>query len=469
MSLAGARVTLVSQWGRFAIQIAGFILLARVLDPRDFGLVAMVASLVVVAGLIADFGLNLAGIQAHSLTQGQKSGLLYANLVLGAIAAIAVAASGPLLASFYAEERLVALAVGLAVPLILGAASVQFRVELTRAGRYAALAMQDVVSAACGLIAAVAAALLGAGYWAIALQTIVQSIILLVAAITQARWMPGRAAPWSDLKALVGFGSNNAVLNVANLISTTVDVAAVGRAQGPTVLGLYSRSNQLVSMVVLQLVAPLTRVVLPQLSRAEGPAAFNAALQRMQHVIVWALLAVVSLLAAVAPPAVVAVFGADWAGMGDIVRILCVGTALQSLGYIYYWALLARARTTLLLVSELPGRAVMIVGAVLLAPFGAEAVAWAMSAGLAVIFGLSTIVVSRAEIERGPLLQMAVRPIAVLALAFGAGALAAAPLATMVWLGTFVGVAAWGAAFGICLLVPAVRADLFAALRSVKA
>ena len=78
---SSARVTVFSQWIRFAAQIVGFIALSRLLTPADFGIVAMVAPIVTVALLFADLGFGLAAVQAPTLTAGQKSTLFYINFV----------------------------------------------------------------------------------------------------------------------------------------------------------------------------------------------------------------------------------------------------------------------------------------------------------------------------------------------------------------------------------------------------
>ncbi|WP_460772541.1 oligosaccharide flippase family protein [Microbacterium sp. GXF7504] len=465
---ASARVTLASQWTRLLVQVVGFIVLSRLLDPAEFGLVAMVAPVVVIAGVFADFGLSLAGIQAPTLTQGQKSTLLWLNVVAGLAAAVVVGALGPLLALFYGEPRLVLLTLVLAIPLLLSSVSVQFRVELTRAGRYGALALADVLSALAGLIAATAAALAGAGYWALAAQSVTQALVLVVMAVAQARWLPTRPAPIREVRSMLVFGGNSLALQLANLVSTSFDQAMVGRSLGAEVLGLYSRASQLVSMLILQIVSPLTRVSLPRLAKAETDADFNRDLQRTQSVIVLPLLAAVSLLAAVAPAGIVVFFGEAWEGAGPLTRILCAGAAFQAVGYVYYWGLLARARTGLLLVAELPGRVVMVAGAFLLAPVGAWAVAAAMSVGQLVIFVGSTIVVHRAGIETLAIVRLAVRPAVVAGIAFLAAFWVTEAMPVPALTELLAGLAVWAVVMAASLAVPAVRGDVRALARSIR-
>ena len=466
---AGARITLASQTLRLFIQLGGLVVLSRLLDPADFGLVAMVASIITIAALVADFGLWLAAIQAPTLTSAQKSTLLLLNAAAGLVAGGAVAALGPVLALFYDEPRLTALAAVLAVPLVLTSIAVQFRVEINRAGRFGVLAAHDVTSAAAGLTAAIAAALAGWSYWAIAVQPLVQAVVLLTLAIAQARWMPRRPGPLRDVRELIAFGANNLGLHVANLVSTTTDVMAVGRAQGTVELGLYSRASQLITMVFTQIGSPLTRVLIPRLAAATDPYAFGAALARVQRVLAFGLLGVVSLAAAAAPAGAIVVFGADWAGVGPLLQLLCIGATFQSLGYIAYWALLARARTGMLLAAELPGRIVMIVGTIAVAGIGTPAVAAAMSVGQIVIFAGSMLALHRADIRVAPLLRAAAPAIVLAATAFTAATTIAFAVPSDPLLELILVLSVWAVAAGATLAIPAVRHALVSTLREVRA
>ena len=428
---SGARVTLLSQWLRFAIQLLAFVLLARLLTPDQFGVMAMVTVVVAFATLLADSGLTLAGLQAASLTNQQSTNLFWLNATAGASAMLVVALSGPILALFYSDERVVPLAVALSVSLLINGLAVQFRVAINRQKRFGVLALQDVLSAGSGLVAGVLLAMHGAGYWALAGQVLAQSLTLLVLATAQASWWPGLPRRNATMGRLVRFGADSLALQIANLLSRSVDVMMIGRVQGPEALGYYSRATQLVAMSFQQLVTPLTRVILPRLASEASTHAFNDTLARMQRPIVYVLFLVVSLLASLAQPLVILLLGPEWAPMSALVQILCVGAFFQAFGYVYYWALLAQAKTGMLLMSELPGRIFMIGGVVVCASSGVTAVAWVISLGLMLIWVLSTIVLApRARIDSKRLTLVGLAPGTLFACAF-----AATVVMQIIWIG----------------------------------
>lgn len=466
---SSARVTVFSQWIRFAAQIVGFIALSRLLTPADFGIVAMVAPIVTVALLFADLGFGLAAVQAPTLTAGQKSTLFYINLSAGVLGAIVIAALGPVLATFYGQPELIPLAAVLATTLVFSGISSQFRVELNRDLRYRAMAIQDVVASLLALAAGIGGALIGWGYWAIAAQTVVQGLVIMGMGIAQAGWFPGRPVRLSEVRSLLRFGVNTLVVQAMNYSSSTVDVIALGRAQGATELGLYSRATQLVSMVFIQVTGPLTRVMLPRLSAsAADNAAFAHDLNRTQRAVSYVLLLIVSLVAAAAPSAAVSLFGSDWAPLGPLAQVLCVGAVFQAMGMVYYWALLARARTGLLVIGELPGRAVMIVGAIALAPLGALWVAAAISFGQLVIFVGSSLAISRADVRAGPLIRGALQPVAVAAYAAAVALGAAALVPAAPALQFITTVIAWALAVLVALALRPVRSRITEVLALVR-
>ena len=93
----GALVTLTGQAARILIQLTSVVVLARLLDPRDYGVLAMVLAVVGVGEIFRDFGLSSAAVQAKDLTLHQRDNLFWINTAIGVVLAVLVfAAAGPL-------------------------------------------------------------------------------------------------------------------------------------------------------------------------------------------------------------------------------------------------------------------------------------------------------------------------------------------------------------------------------------
>ena len=138
-SLRAGAVVLTAQGVKLGLQIAGMVLLARLLTPADFGLVAMVGALTGVIGLFGDLGLPSVIMQQVRITQAQLSTLFWLNLGFGLLLTLTVVLSAPLIAWVYSDPRLTGIAL-LGAPLFLvGGAGAQYRALLQRQMQFRAL------------------------------------------------------------------------------------------------------------------------------------------------------------------------------------------------------------------------------------------------------------------------------------------------------------------------------------------
>ena len=467
---ASAVTTLVFQWGTYVLQLVSLVVLARILLPADYGLLTMAAALIGIAAVIGDFGLSLAAIQATHLTQQQKSNLFWLNTGIGTGIGSVVAGASPLIAAFYDEPRLVPVTVLLGAVFALNGAAVQFKVELNRALRFRALGATDLGSQAVALLVAIVLATAGFGYWALVAQQLVAALTALVIAVGTSRWRPTRPGAFHDTRPLLAFGRDTLLVQVTNYVTSNIDSVMVGRWSGPVSLGIYNRAYQVTVMPILQIVAPLTRVFLPRLSAAaaaerEGgtEGEFLELLTRLQLIIVYVTTAPLSLLCALSASFPVVVFGPRWQPMGELIPVLAIAAFFGILGYIYYWAFLAKARTMTLFFAEIGGRIPMAVLIVSFAPLGPIWVAASVATGQMLIWALSTFVFGgRIGVPSAPMLRTAGRPVLLFVGALAGGVITRdllaggmAPLPAML-----VTAAGWLVAASVGLAVKPVRRDL---------
>lgn len=455
---------LSGQWAKYALQIASLIVLSRLVSPEDFGLLAMVTAVVGIATVLGDFGLSLAAIRAQSLSQAERSNLFWLNTFLGLLLAALCAALAPLLAVLYDDERVTLIALALAPTFLLNGMGVQFRVELNRRRQFGGLALSDVLAQLAGLIAGVAAGLMGFGYWALVAQSFVISLVSLLFAASLARWVPSWWAARTSVRGFLRFGYLTSAAQVVNYISSNLGPVMIGTVFGASQLGFFNRAFQLAALPVQQMASPLTRIALPYLAaRVDDAEGFAVATRRALTALAYPLLAVLSLIAGLAQPLVVVLLGHDWAQAAPYVQVLALGGAFQALGYVYYWAMLASNRAGLLFLVELPGR-ILTVGLCFVAiSVGPVWIAAAMSAGLISIWLLGTFVgCPRIGISPRRVLGAAVRPLAVFVLAGTASGLACQAMSDIgPAVQLLVAVAAWLAVCGLALLIiRAVREDL---------
>lgn len=450
----GATLLLSTQWVRYLLQIANLVVLARLIGPGDFGVVSLGLAIVGIASVLGDFGLSLAALRESSLSQQQKSNLLWINSAIGAALALVVALCAAPIAAAFGDERLVGVVLLAAPAYLLRAGAVQFLVELNRREHFSRLAAAEVGGDAIGVGTAVVLALAGSGYVALALQGTVAAAVTLLWAAVAARWRPSLPRR-AEMRSLLTFGLSTLGAHAAQYVTTNVDTVMLGAWYPAAMVGFYSRAYQLVMLPLQQVAAPLTRVVLPRLAQvADDLSALNEALIRAQRLVSHALLGLTGLLVVGGAPLIEVVLGADWLPAMQFLPVLAVGTIFQTIAYAYYWGFAALGRSAALFSSELIGRVPMVLLIVLLAPLAPVGVAWGVVAGQVLIWASGTFFFApRAGLRVGALLGTAIVPVlvsggATLA-AWGADAAFLADLPAVVRLAAVTAI--WLAAAGLLL------------------
>jgi O-antigen/teichoic acid export membrane protein len=414
----GALVTLLGQWAKFMVQIVSIAALSRLLGPEVLGKYAMIIAVAGIATVISDFGLSLAAIREKNLTQNQQSNLFWLNVAVGAIATCVVYLSAGLTAAIYGDESLVPVVQLLACIFVLNGLAAQFRAWHNRKLRFRVLAVADVTSQLGGLFVGVLAAASGFGVWSLAWQQIAAAAIALVIPVAAARWWPSLPSRHDPFLHIVSFGTSTTITQVMNYASSNVDSVMIGRIWGASTVGVYSRAFQLFALPLQQLAAPITRVALPVLAAAESHDQFRRRLIRGHRALSYVLLGAIAYLAGAAEPIVNLLLGPGWSDASTYLRILAIGGVFQALGYVYYWACLAKAKMRTLMLCEAGGRTVMVSLIVLLVSLGPAYVALGYTLGLFSIWIFTSLLAGRAVgVSPRAVTRAALRPTAIMLVA----------------------------------------------------
>lgn len=463
----GALLTVGAQIAKIGVQVLGVVVLARLLTPRDYGLVAMVLAVIGVAEVFRDFGLSSAAVQAVTLTPGQRSNLFWVNTAVGAVLAVAAVLCAPLLAGWYGRPELVEVTRALAVVFLVNGMTTQYRADLNRRLRFAPLAVADTIAPALALLVAIVLAAYGAGYWALVAQQVCAAAVLLLVTAGAGRWVPRRPDRSAPMRSLLSFGWQLTGSQLVGYAGNNIDAVVIGSRLGASPLGVYNRGFQLLMTPLGQLRAPTTTVALPVLSRLrDDPEASNRFVQRGQLAMGLTLVAGLGLVAGAAHPLTLVLLGQDWAEVTPVLRILAVAGACQTLAYCGYWVYLARQLTATLLRYTMLTTVLKIAAVLLGSRWGMVGVAAGYAAAAAVEWPLSLWWLSRrSPIRPGPLYRGAGIVVAV------ASVIAAASQLAVRWAGQWSApaqlLAATLAAGGAYLVIGASIPPVRRALRDV--
>jgi PST family polysaccharide transporter len=268
-TIRGGVARLSAQAANFSVRLVSMMVLARMLGPKDFGLVGMVTAFTGVLGLFRDFGLSSAAVQRASVTDEQVSTLFWVNVIVGTLLGCISIALAPVIAAFYHEPRLLAVTMALAAGFVFNAAGVQHGALLQRQMRFTALAVINTIALIVSTAIAIGGALAGYGYWALVAMAITSPLISTIGFWIATSWIPGKPRGGSEIRSMMHFGGTLTVNGLVIYIATNCEKVLLGRFWGVDAIGLYGRAYQLVNIPT------------DNLNSAAGEVAF-AALSRLQ-------------------------------------------------------------------------------------------------------------------------------------------------------------------------------------------
>jgi PST family polysaccharide transporter len=331
-TMDGAFAMLCGRVGLTLVQVVAMVVLARLLLPEAFGLVAMIAPIAAIMATLKDAGLSTATTQAKCLSHDQASTLFWLNVTLGCLFAAGFGLAAPLIADFMRRDELRQIVPAFAGMLFISSLSGQHGALLRRSLQFNKLAILQVSVAAFSAVIAVIAAFAGADYWSLILMAYANAIGNVVATWLAVRWRPGRPKRQIGLRNLVRFGGYTAAAHLMNAASDGLAPIVVGRSIGAGGVGLLNRASRLTEQFVDQLASPLSQVVLPTLARIQDDRERSRrAIRQVIEKTALLTFGLAGLLVVAGESVVLLLLGQGWEEAGLIVRILAIGSIIWSI------------------------------------------------------------------------------------------------------------------------------------------
>lgn len=267
VTVRAAGVTVFSQAVMLAVQMFATVVLARLLTPKDFGIVTIVTTF---SGLVMSFGLNgitEAILQRDEINRFLASNLFWINLAQGFVLTLVFAASGSLIALWFREPLVARVVVVMSLTVLLGSTSVLHLALLKRAMRFSAISINDVVARVLAVIISILSGWAGWGYWALVAGAVAQTLSISIGAWSMCRWIPSfpRRAPGTGK--MVRFALSIYGHFITSYGGRNIDNVLIGHRFGTISLGFYKKAYDLFVLPASQLLSPIAAVILGTLSR----------------------------------------------------------------------------------------------------------------------------------------------------------------------------------------------------------
>lgn len=375
----GARWSFVAFAGKQVIRMGFGLGLARVLGPADYGVVAQALVFLTFLALFLDQGLGSTVIQRQELPPRLLATAFQLSIAVSIVLAGLTVAGAPLLGDFFHTPAVTDVLRVLAISVLLQGLVVVPQAVVTRDLRMKGIAVREVVSAVLGGLVGLVAALEGAGYWSLVVQSITTDAIVLLVTAVMVRRLPLRGA-FSDLRQIWGFSSKIFGIQFLSYLGRNMDNLLVGRYLGPTSLAYYSISYRTMMVPIQGFTFAAGRVTLPVFSRMQNdlPRFREAFLDTMQ-VLAAVTMPLMALSAAAAPIAIPFVLGDSWEPAVVPFQLLAITGTLQGVTSAFAPALIAAGRPEAALRAQLVNAVSSVIAFAIGLHWGIEGVAAAYS------------------------------------------------------------------------------------------
>lgn len=256
-----------SQAGRVLIQLSSIVVLARLLNPEDFGVMAIALAISAFANLFRDLGTATWLIQREDLDDEVVGGIFRLNCLAGLLLAVLCATIARPLSHMFDEPRLAVVLFTISPTFLLTAVAVVPQALLERDSRFARLAAIELMATGLSTGIAVGAALLGFGVVSLAIQVVTAAALAAVALWKVSPWRNVRSGSIRSTRPMARFGANLLAFNLLNYIHRNADAFLIGRFLGTTALGNYSVGYKAILVPLQTLTFSVARVLLPAYSR----------------------------------------------------------------------------------------------------------------------------------------------------------------------------------------------------------
>jgi len=348
-AVVGVLWNLMERFSLQGIKLSITVVLARLLTPEDFGLIALVSVLFVIANSIIESGFGQAYIQKKQVSRIDSNTIFFTNFGISLIFYVIFWFSAPLISKFYNEPQLILLTRVLAIVLIINSFKIIQTAQLVRSINFKHLAKANLVSAPLSGMLGILAAYYGMGVWSLVIQELSNSIFLLVSFWVISKWKPQFEFSVKSLKEMFSFGGWLLLSGIISRILNNIYVLIIGKLFPAGQLGLYSKGKSFSILLTQELSKVITTVTFPVFSQMQDDKKrmANNMIKTLKIILFITVFVMVALMV-VAKPFVLLLLTDKWAPMIQYLQLFCIVGIIFPINQINMQILKAQGKSRLL-------------------------------------------------------------------------------------------------------------------------
>jgi lipopolysaccharide biosynthesis protein len=365
---------------RFSVQGIQFVLsivIARLVSPSEYGLIAMLNIFLAIGQTFIDGGFSNALVQKKERTEADFSTVFLFNIVFALFIYCILWLSSPLIASFYDVPTLEILTKVVGLNLIISSLSIVHRTKLIISLNFKAQArislLAVIVSGAVGILLAWK----GYGVWALAIQSVLNNLLISIALFCMSRWKIHWYFSKKSFGDLFSFGSKLLIGSLFHTIYSNLYTVIIGRCFQSATVGLFNRASTFSSFFSTNITDVISRAMYPVLCEIQDEE------QRLRDVFLsylrqaaYIIFPIAVLLSVLSKPFISVLLTDRWSEAATYMSILCIANMWNPVMYINWQILNVRGRSDLSLKSEIIKKLVAFSILFVTIPFGVDVMCW---------------------------------------------------------------------------------------------
>lgn len=346
------------------------IILARLLLPEEFSLVALSSVFLIIGNMISQGGLGGAIIQAKDLCEKDIRTVFTINILVGLLCMLSLFAIASDVAIFYRQPELESVLKILSLSVFLTQIGAVHGALFGRTMNYKKVTIASLPALFLSSAVAVIMAWRGWGVWALVVQNLIMSSVNSITLISYSEWRPRIGFSFSSAKKLLPFGSNLMFTRVLNVIFENIYIFVIGRIYSPAEVAFYSRAKSFQVLATGNAMQIMNKVTFPLLSRMQGTGLEKHIYKKLLFLISWVLLPLLGLIGGISEPLIFVLLTEKWMTVVPFLRILCISGGLLLLNAVCTNFISASGESGLLLKLSVLNKVMIVLNIAMTYRFG---------------------------------------------------------------------------------------------------
>ena len=370
-----------------AFQMIVQIVIARILDPSDYGLISMMMVFIAIANVFIQNGFNMALVQKKDADSTDYSTALIINLLIGLVLYLIILFFSPTIASFYNQPYITKSMPVMALLLLFGSVNAIQIAIANRQMQFKNLFKCNVIASVLSGVLGVVGALMGLGVWALIIQQLSNSVTLSVMLYLQQHWKPNWKYNSHSARSLFSFGWKLLAAGLLNQVYNELNSLVIGRKYTSSDLAFYTKGSQFPKYVTTGIDASIGSVMFSAFSKNQNNK--DALHEQMKKSIVinsYLVFPILTYLAVAAAPIIKLLLTDKWMPMVPFMQICCLIFAFHPMASTQMQAIAAVGRSDVRLKIEVLKKGIGILLLILMMNYGPMGIA--ISAAITGIIGV---------------------------------------------------------------------------------